>query len=429
MKKILNKDYKHFIKNKCKKIIFYFLIFSLFLINFAILHNFSGDNYINYGFAYNIATGMLPYKDFNMILFPFSSFLMALILKIFGTKLIVYYIFYSLIFTLIIHVILKLNKNAIPFVIFFLLISINGGYNALCLFLFLLLLWLLTNSKNDYLIGLILGLLIVTNQKMVVLFIPTILTKDWHKIIKRISVSLLPLVFEFGSKNFNKMFVPMILELLIIIFLIYKYIKNHDLMFIYLLAFQIIALPILDPYHVIIAFIPFICYFYYSNAKTLKIINSIFIILTIGIFSYNFINILKDDRYYLNLNNKSNLYLTISDKDIDYINKRLTDYYYQNIKKYDNIYFLYNDMYYHKLKNKIPINKFDLILNGNNGYQGNNNLKKTIKKMKNSLFIVNISNDNNPYDLNNYEIIEFVSNNYSKLECLSKNFCVYEIKN
>ncbi len=438
-------------KIRIRKIILYILLFLLFLINSGILHNFSGDNYLNYGFSYNMVAGLIPYKDFNMVLFPFVTLLIAFIMKIFGTKLIVYYIFNSLVFTMIIYCLEKLNKFSIPYCLLFLLIFPTGGYNPFCLLLFLILLWLEKHQKSDYLIGLILGLLIVTNQKMILLTIPTLLSRDWHKLIKRLGIGIIPLLllliyllvtksfssfldytilglFEFGSNNFNKIPVFLILEVVIIINLVYKYFKFNDILIIYILLFQIIAIPILDPYHITIALIPLACYFFHGTTKTLKIINYFLVAIILIFLVSSSLKILNEKQYYFNLDKKSNFYLTISDKNIDYINNKLTDYYLRNISKYDNIYFIYNDMYYHKLKSKIPINKFDLILLGNNGYNGNQKLKKVIKDMDNTLFIIGDYKITGAYDQTNYEIMDFIRNNYPKLECLSEEFCAYEIK-
>ena len=55
------------------------------------LSDFFDDELFNYGFAYNILNGLVPYRDFNMIIPPLFNYLLAGILKLFGTKLIVYH--------------------------------------------------------------------------------------------------------------------------------------------------------------------------------------------------------------------------------------------------------------------------------------------------------------------------------------------------
>ena len=70
----------------------------------------TGDEIWNYGFAYNIATGLIPYKDFNMIITPLFPILGAIFLSIFGKNLIVYHIFNALICTTIFSFIKKNRK-------------------------------------------------------------------------------------------------------------------------------------------------------------------------------------------------------------------------------------------------------------------------------------------------------------------------------
>ena len=78
----------------------------------------------------------------------------------------------------------------------------------------------------------------------------------------------------------------------------------------------------------------------------------------------------------------------------------------------------------------ITINKFDLVSLGNNGYDGNNKLKREIKKLHNSLFIVyNRRRENDPLDQTNYELISFVENNYQKIDHLDKYLDVYLVDN
>ena len=55
------------------------------------------DEIFNYGFAKNILDGLIPYKDFNMIIPPLFAYITAFFLKIFGEKLIIYHIISQLI--------------------------------------------------------------------------------------------------------------------------------------------------------------------------------------------------------------------------------------------------------------------------------------------------------------------------------------------
>ena len=55
------------------------------------------DEVYGFGFGINILNGLAPYRDFNMIITPLFSYLIALILMIVGEYFIVYHIIISLI--------------------------------------------------------------------------------------------------------------------------------------------------------------------------------------------------------------------------------------------------------------------------------------------------------------------------------------------
>lgn len=47
------------------------------------------DEIWNFNFANNIANGLIPYKDFNMVTMPFLPMIISVFLKIFGQEVIV----------------------------------------------------------------------------------------------------------------------------------------------------------------------------------------------------------------------------------------------------------------------------------------------------------------------------------------------------
>ena len=59
------------------------------------------DKLWNYMFASNMASGLLPYRDFNLLQTPFSPLVNAVFLAIFGHKMLVFELLGSLLFTLI----------------------------------------------------------------------------------------------------------------------------------------------------------------------------------------------------------------------------------------------------------------------------------------------------------------------------------------
>lgn len=447
MKKVVNLN-----KNNLVKILVYIIIFFIFLLNFSIIWNLAIDNYFNYGFASNIVNGMIPYRDFNMVLFPFSTFLIAFIMKIFGTKLIVYYVISSIIATLTIYLVNKLNKS-VTTIIFFLLLTVPiYGYNNLSLLLFFYIIYLEKNKSNDYLIGFIISLLIMTNQKMILLLLPSIFTKDIKKIGKRlksiiISFQILLIylftnnalydfvdytilgLFDFGSKN-SDLSICFWIEIFLIIILLLKYLKNKDMSILYCLCFQIITFPIFDNIHLILGLVPFVFVTCSSSGKMLRI-TKLLLLIMIGLLLFNKMSkVIRNDTIYLNTDNRSNYYLTTASTILDATENRLMNYYYANIQDHD-IYFLHSSwMYYYKLRNSVPINKFDLVFTGNNGYNGNKKLEKEIKNMHNSIFII-YDNRGRTYlfDQTNYELIDFIKDNYNKIDYLGNDFYVYEIVN
>lgn len=69
------------------KVLLCFLIPALFCAWFRTAENY--DEYWNFTFAKNVADGLLPYRDFNMLQTPLSCFLSGGILALFGKELIV----------------------------------------------------------------------------------------------------------------------------------------------------------------------------------------------------------------------------------------------------------------------------------------------------------------------------------------------------
>ena len=135
------------------------------------------------------------------------------------------------------------------------------------------------HHKNDYLIGILLGLLFLTKQNVgVFLCIPTLFTKNIKKIFHRIVGFLIPnlilLVYllknnilnnfiEYcflGLKNFanDNLYLPkfnVIILSIIIVYLIYEYCKTKEIRLLYIISFQLFAYPIFDTYHVVIPFL------------------------------------------------------------------------------------------------------------------------------------------------------------------------------
>ena len=69
--------------SKIKHIFFFILLFILFLVWNLLFIPVNLDEIWNYGFTHNIYSGLVPYKDFNMVLTPLFPMIMALPFYIF----------------------------------------------------------------------------------------------------------------------------------------------------------------------------------------------------------------------------------------------------------------------------------------------------------------------------------------------------------
>ena len=161
------------------------------------------DELWQYSFANNILNGLIPYKDFNLITTPFFSFLAALFLKVFFNQLITMRIFNTLIFTIDLFLaykifrILKINrlKSLLFTLILYFLFFYDLGveYNYLILLIALIILYVEiynTNKygvlyvKNDFILGLLIGIAILTKQtiggllSIIFIFYKSIFIKD-----------------------------------------------------------------------------------------------------------------------------------------------------------------------------------------------------------------------------------------------------------
>ena len=439
--------------NKIKKnktnILELILIFIITLLFNLICNEISGDEIWNYGFSYNIATDLIPYKDFNMIITPLFPLIGATFLNIFGKNIIVFHILGSLICTLIFYYMKKHIQKAYYIVYAILLLFGLPNYNILCI-LFLYILMTLENKKeNDYLIGIILGMTFLTKQNIgLYLSIPTIFTKNVKRIIKRIIGFIIPnliiLIYilsnnslyefidytflgidSFLTKNFYIEPLSIIIITVSIIYLFYQYIKNKDIKIIYLLSFILLVLPLIEFYHTMIAFIPTFGYFINKLKLNKKIIIMAFIFFIVSNFSINIYHIYQGKYTFPNITNEYK-YRKIT-KNEDKGIKTISNY----IKNTQNeLYIISRNAYLLKLESNKPINKYDLLNNGNLGKNGEIKIINEIKQNcinKKCIFLVAenelIEDTKSQY---NRDIINYIINNYSIKENIKNtNMIVY----
>lgn len=425
-----------------KKIIKYIILFILILI-FQIFLPLDLDEIWNYGFAHNIATGLIPYKDFNMVITPLYPFLCSIFLII-KSNLIIVQILQSILILVSFYLCEKMYKekaNILLILLFCFFNCIYPSYNSFLLFLLILLCYLESSNKNDYIIGFILGLMILTKQSVGICILTSsilylCINKKLNKIPKRLIGVFIPVtifviylfisnsynefldlciygLYDFGKYNrldFNFIYVLFLVSLIIIIYLIIK--KKDNYIYWYLLAFLSIDVPMFDINHFNYFIIVFTIFVIIPKIKNIKInYNIITIVVLIGINIIVISNAIEKEAFYYP--NKVNHfeYKYISKKHEKELSKIKNIY---NKYKNYNIVFLSRSSYLYKIMSNKKITYLDLISKGNFGYNGKDKLYKELDKQKNTLFVVQTTFTKN--DQTDTNALVFVNKNCKKID-------------
>ena len=416
-------------------------IFLITLIYNLVFSYVTNDEIWNYGFSYNIANGLIPYKDFNMVITPLYPFLASIFLTLFGKNIVIFHIFSAITSTILFYLIKKLVPRGYYIIYAFLLFHSLPNYSLFCLLLLYILMYMEEKKSNDYLIGIVLGLTFLTKQHIgIMLCIPTLFTKDIKKIIKGIIGFLIPniifLIYLLISKTLYEFIdyaflgitsfaeenllisIWMSLTIISIIYLIYQYIKTKDIKILYILFFQIMAYPLFDTYHVTLAFLPVLGYFLSKLKLVVKIIRITFLIFIIILFSTKINIYLKYEHNYPNSTELLH-YRNLSPSTEKSI-KIITNYI--KINK-DNIFIIDPNAYLLKLESNIPLTKYDLLNDGNLGKNGHKKIIEKIDKYcKNNkcLFLMRKEEiNNNTLSQTNQEIITYIANTYKEISNIS----------
>ena len=261
------------------------LILIIIFIYVGILVSFSNaDNDLiwNYGFSYNIASNLIVYKDFNMVITPLYPFICGLVMKLLGNNFFIFNLInIVLLSSMYYYIYKKYPKSYIPSMVLISFI-LRPSYNFLIMFLLLILLNL--EEDKNFLTGVVLGLIFFTKQSFIILCIPSIIyIREPKKILKRIGGFLIPCIiiglyliinnslyefinytvlglFSFGTKNsfFN---LGTVFILVLIGFLTFYYSKYKDIKVLYLICYQVMAYPIFNAMHILFSVIPVFIYF------------------------------------------------------------------------------------------------------------------------------------------------------------------------
>lgn len=421
-------------KKVYKYLIFIFL-FIVFLLFNLIVSPLNLDEIWSYGFSNNIFLGLIPYKDFNMVITPFYSFLMALPMKLFGNNLIVFHIENTIIITLFLIIVYKLIKEKIFIILPLLIFPMNitfPNYNFFILFLFILLIYLEKKKKNNILIGLIISLIFLTKQSVGIFLLPITLFygKDKLKrfigfIIPNIIFTIYLLItnsfkeffdlcflglFDFGKGNssFSIFFIFTILLLITLLFMIKK---NKKIEYYYLLTFILICVPLFDLYHFFIYLLAYLIILIMNDNIFIFKPKLVGITLFIGILSIYTIKSNFNIKYYPNKLNKFE-YRYIENKNIKSTNEVI-----KYMNKYNNkVMFIGPNAYYYKIITNQKINYLDLINTGNFGYNGSNKLLNKVKELdKDYVFFVK-KNELGNGKQTDQDLIKYIIKNGKKID-------------
>lgn len=100
--------------------------------------------------------------------------------------------------------------------------------------------------------------------------------------------------------------------------------------------------------------------------------------------------------------------------------------YFDLFDQYDNKLILSPNAMQYKTSRGEDITYFDLLINGNHGYRGNQKMIKKMEKMHNVYIIVNLVfyYDDNPYNQFNKTIVKYVMDSYKKVDSY-EDFAIY----
>lgn len=443
--------------SKLRVFLEYILLFIIVLIfNFYSIGITHVDEIWMFGFPFNISSGLIAYRDFNMVIGPVYPTIIGLFMYCFGNNMFVFYVVHSLMIVFIYYLMKKICHNDLCIIVVVLLcIFLFPSYNLLLLLLLLLILYMEKRNFSDYIIGFFLSVICFTKINVgLFMLIPSFLSyyNDIYKLLRRLfsfllfafimlliffyNNSLIQFInytiiglFDFATNNFYISFF-IVLWFVCLFFLIIEIIKkrNNSFLEFYLLFFLIIAYPIFDFYHVFIAVVPTGVYLFSKlKIKSIHLKIFAFAILILFLF-FNLININS-----LNLKKIPNSvffkYKYVNDDFIDnynYVKSILNNTY-----DYDKVFLFSSFAYAYKIENNISIDRFDLINNGNMGFDGENRYISFIDdycENKKCVFLVSRQEyETNLYSQLNKKIIGYVINNYNLRDSVSNSSDWFEV--
>ncbi len=437
-----------------KKVVRNLLIFlGIFLVSFLFIHvlgfvNGYGDPINSYGFAKAIKMGEIPYLDFNTISTPLYAFYQALFLFIFDDFIMIN-VSQAILITFSVIILYKLfgKKSFLLLIVvaFFHYKNIVATYNYLSLFMIILLIYLEKEyADKDYLIGFVIGLSILAKQTVgCFMIIPSLLFyfKNREKILKRFRGFLIPCFVFFFYLIFNKTvfqffdlclfglfdfltkngvggghinlgwLIFTIITFLLALFLLIK--NKKDINNYYLISGVLFAIPLFDITHFSFWFTCFLIMLLPYIKKYSKVLITVGIAMSITLMFLDFsFSTLKLD-----------LCITKDLKHFKY-NLYRKDFYDANIivdkfvNTYDDPVVIGYFSMRHSIVNDKKISYFDVLYDGNYGFNGIDKMKKKIDKMHNQIFIVSKIDYNSKDEFSQFSksLAKYVMDNNTKID-------------
>ena len=434
-----------YIKNLKK----FFIFFLIFVISFCVMFFIRPgciDEIRNYGFAYNIYQGMVPYRDFNMIITPLYAFLSSIFVMIFGNHLWSVHIFNSFIVIFMLFLMYRRIKFKVLIFLPIIFMIVFPDYNFFSLFLMIILFEVCNKicKYTDIFIALIISCLFLTKQTIgICCFLPMMFYSKNR--VKSFITFMIPIIifflylfynnalynfidycflgmFDFSNRNNMYLFLPFEIVILVLLCILLLKRKFSDKELFYAIAYQIITIPICDVFHF---FFGMFIILYYLFLK-FKVNNFLIFLICLFIMSFFSMYIYKFSFNFYN-DKDSFLYGKNFEMTSETVNNMRSSLLKFN-DEYDYVYLFFDSSYVMKLDTDISINKFDLINYGNMGYNG---IKKYIREIDNMcdnsktcLFIVgNVAIDHLD-DFSEFvgssqfciELCKYVDINYKKID-------------
>lgn len=429
-----------------KRLLFIFF-FSFFILTFFAGNIVVYDSVWNYSFSYAIAKGEIPFLDFNMIIPGFYNFLMAIGLNLISNNILVFLAEQALLVTISFYFLYKMYDKKAWIYLFAmclpLFIAFSPTYNFGIFFLATIILYLEKNKRNDYLIGILLGLTIMTKHSIGIFFlIPSFIIyfKDLKRLFKRFVGVMIPWflflvyliiteslyqfldlcifgMFDFASNNSDFILIYFILSMILFVINIIYIIRNrNDLVGYYVLSSFSVMIPIFGHYHFYIYLI-FISLLVMEKIKLDgRFIRNLSITLSLLLVVLNYFLIVYPYKHsILKINNFEGIYVY----DFTEKNFNVADKLYDKYREQGETRFLSSTTVWLNIANEEELDYFSVLNIGNHGYNGSDKLLERVKSKKIKYFIINyneyleVKEDGGQFDI---KVLEYIMNNGRLIE-------------